>query len=84
GAGAITCNYDGVNKHKTEIGEGAFIGSNAALVAPVKIGKGAYVGSGSVVTKDVEDDALSIGRGRQMDIKGWAAKFRKERGKIKS
>ncbi len=79
GAGAITCNYDGVAKHRTEIGEEAFIGSNAALVAPVKIGKGAYVGSGSVVTKDVEDDALSVGRGRQMDIKGWAARFRKSR-----
>ena len=83
GAGAITCNYDGVDKHRTEIGEGAFIGSNAALVAPVKIGKGAYVASGSVVTKDVEDDALSVGRGKQTDIKGWAARFRKSRGKSK-
>lgn len=76
GAGAITCNYDGYSKHKTIIGEGAFIGSNSALVAPVKIGKGAYIGSGSVITKDVEDDALAVGRGRQSEIKGWAAKFR--------
>jgi bifunctional UDP-N-acetylglucosamine pyrophosphorylase/glucosamine-1-phosphate N-acetyltransferase len=76
GAGTITCNYDGFSKHRTEIGEGAFIGSNSSLVAPVKIGKGAYVGSGSVVTKDVEDDALAVARGRQSEIKGWAAKFR--------
>jgi len=76
GAGTITCNYDGYSKHKTEIGEGAFIGSNSALVAPVKIGKGAYVGSGSVITKDVGDDALAVARGRQSEIKGWAAKFR--------
>ncbi|HNR75663.1 MAG TPA: bifunctional UDP-N-acetylglucosamine diphosphorylase/glucosamine-1-phosphate N-acetyltransferase GlmU [Parvularculaceae bacterium] len=76
GAGTITCNYDGYSKHRTEIGEGAFIGSNSALVAPVKIGKGAYVGSGSVITKDVEDDALAVARGRQSAIKGWAAKFR--------
>jgi bifunctional UDP-N-acetylglucosamine pyrophosphorylase/glucosamine-1-phosphate N-acetyltransferase len=76
GAGTITCNYDGFSKHRTEIGEGAFIGSNSALVAPVKIGKGAYVGSGSVITRDVEDDALAVARGRQSEIKGWAAKFR--------
>lgn len=76
GAGAITCNYDGFSKHETEIGQGAFIGSNSALVAPVKIGKGAYVGSGSVITKNVEDDALAVARGRQSEIKGWAAKFR--------
>lgn len=76
GAGTITCNYDGYSKHRTEIGEGAFIGSNSALVAPVRIGKGAYVGSGSVITKNVEDDALAVARGRQSEIKGWAAKFR--------
>ncbi|MEK7264923.1 MAG: bifunctional UDP-N-acetylglucosamine diphosphorylase/glucosamine-1-phosphate N-acetyltransferase GlmU, partial [Pseudomonadota bacterium] len=76
GAGTITCNYDGFSKHKTEIGAGAFIGSNTALVAPVKIGEGAYVGSGSVITKDVEADALAVARGRQSEIKGWAAKFR--------
>ena len=63
GAGTITCNYDGAAKHRTDIGAGAFIGSNSALVAPVKIGDGAYVGSGSVITRDVPADALAIGRG---------------------
>lgn len=76
GAGTITCNYDGFNKHKTEIGAGAFIGSNSSLVAPVRIGDGAYVGSGSVITKKVEADDLAVARGRQAEIKGWAAKFR--------
>lgn len=76
GAGAITCNYDGVNKHRTEIGKGAFIGSNAALVAPVKVGEGAYVGSGSVITRDVPADALALGRGRQTNKDGWAARLR--------
>lgn len=76
GAGTITCNYDGFSKHRTEIGEGAFIGSNSALVAPVKIGRGAYVGSGSVITKAVEDGALAVARGRQSEIKGWADRFR--------
>ena len=72
GAGTITCNYDGVAKHRTDIGKGAFIGSNSALVAPVKIGDGAYVGSGSVITENVPADALAIGRGRQVVKKGWA------------
>ena len=76
GAGTITCNYDGYAKHKTSIGDGAFIGSNSSLVAPVRIGDGAYVGSGSVITKEVEPDALSVARGRQAAIKGWAARFR--------
>lgn len=76
GAGAITCNYDGYAKHLTQIGAGAFIGSNSSLVAPVKIGDGAYVGSGSVVTKDVEADALAVARGRQIDKPGWAKTFR--------
>ena len=76
GAGTITCNYDGYAKHKTIIGAGAFIGSNTALVAPVRIGDGAYIGSGSVITKDVEADALAVARGRQAAIKGWAARFR--------
>ena len=80
GAGTITCNYDGFSKHKTEIGEGAFIGSNSALVAPVKINDGAYVGSGSVITKDVDKDALAVARGRQSSLKGWAARFRKAKG----
>jgi bifunctional UDP-N-acetylglucosamine pyrophosphorylase/glucosamine-1-phosphate N-acetyltransferase len=81
GAGTITCNYDGYDKNRTEIGEGAFIGSNSALVAPVKIGAGAYVASGSVVTEDVPADALALGRGRQTVKEGWAAAERKRRGK---
>ena len=76
GAGAITCNYDGFFKYRTEIGENAFIGSNSALVAPVRIGAGAYVGSGSVVTKDVAADSLAVARGRQMEKIGWASSFR--------
>jgi bifunctional UDP-N-acetylglucosamine pyrophosphorylase/glucosamine-1-phosphate N-acetyltransferase len=76
GAGTIFCNYDGFFKHKTEIGEGAFIGSNTALVAPVKVGAGAIIGSGSVITKDVTADALALERSPQEERPGWAAKFR--------
>jgi bifunctional UDP-N-acetylglucosamine pyrophosphorylase/glucosamine-1-phosphate N-acetyltransferase len=76
GAGTITCNYDGSAKHRTEIGPDAFIGSNSALVAPVKIGEGAYVGSGSVITQDVPADALALGRSRQVVKQGWAARLR--------
>jgi bifunctional UDP-N-acetylglucosamine pyrophosphorylase / glucosamine-1-phosphate N-acetyltransferase len=76
GAGTITCNYDGAAKHRTEIGRDAFIGSNSALVAPVKIGNGAYVGSGSVITQDVPDDALALGRSRQATKKDWAKRLR--------
>jgi bifunctional UDP-N-acetylglucosamine pyrophosphorylase/glucosamine-1-phosphate N-acetyltransferase len=76
GAGTIFCNYDGFNKHFTDVGKGAFIGSNSALVAPVKIGDGAYVGSGSVITKDVAPDALALERSAQEQRPGWAAKFR--------
>lgn len=76
GAGTITCNYDGYFKYGTVIGEGAFIGSNSALVAPVSIGAGAIVGAGSVVTKDVEADALALARGVQEAKPGWAARFR--------
>jgi bifunctional UDP-N-acetylglucosamine pyrophosphorylase/glucosamine-1-phosphate N-acetyltransferase len=76
GAGTITCNYDGFAKHRTEIGAGAFIGSNSALVAPVRIGEGAYVGSGSVITDPVAPDDLAIGRGRQVSKPGWAKLFR--------
>jgi bifunctional UDP-N-acetylglucosamine pyrophosphorylase/glucosamine-1-phosphate N-acetyltransferase len=76
GAGTITCNYDGFAKHFTDIGAGAFIGSNSALVAPVKIGDGAYIGSGSVITKPVEADALAVARGRQEARAGWAKAFR--------
>lgn len=71
GAGTITCNYDGVNKFKTEIGEGAFIGSNSSLVAPVSIGANAVVGAGSTITKSVEADALAVGRGKQIIKTGW-------------
>ncbi len=76
GAGTITCNYDGFGKYRTVVGEGAFIGSNSSLVAPVTIGKGAYVGSGSVITQDVPADALALGRGRQAVKEGWAQAFR--------
>lgn len=76
GAGTIFCNYDGFAKHRTEIGAGAFIGSNAALVAPVSIGDGAYVASGSVITRNVTADALAITRPEQSERPGWAAKFR--------
>ena len=76
GAGTIFCNYDGFFKHKTEIGDGAFVGSNSALVAPVKIGAGAYVGSGSVITKDVGEGALALERSEQEERPGWAEKFR--------
>ena len=71
GAGTITCNYDGVNKFKTEIGAGAFIGSNSSLVAPVSIGDNAVVGAGSTITKNVEADALAVGRGKQIVKSGW-------------
>jgi bifunctional UDP-N-acetylglucosamine pyrophosphorylase/glucosamine-1-phosphate N-acetyltransferase len=76
GAGTITCNYDGVAKHVTDIGANVFIGSNSALVAPVKIGDGAYVGSGSVITRDVPADALALERSQQTVKPGWAARLR--------
>lgn len=81
GAGTITCNYDGFGKHRTMIGEGAFVGSNSSLVAPVSIGAGAYVGSGSVVTQDVPADALALARGRQIVIRDWAVGFRQKNAK---
>jgi bifunctional UDP-N-acetylglucosamine pyrophosphorylase/glucosamine-1-phosphate N-acetyltransferase len=83
GAGTITCNYDGFLKEKTVIGDNAFIGSNSALVAPVTIGAGAIVAAGSVITRDVEADALSVARGVQTDKPGWAAKFRAAREAFK-
>jgi bifunctional UDP-N-acetylglucosamine pyrophosphorylase/glucosamine-1-phosphate N-acetyltransferase len=79
GAGTITCNYDGFDKHRTEIGASAFIGSNSSLVAPVKIGEGAYIGSGSVISKDVAPDALALTRSSQEERQGWAAKMRERR-----
>jgi bifunctional UDP-N-acetylglucosamine pyrophosphorylase/glucosamine-1-phosphate N-acetyltransferase len=83
GAGTITCNYDGHQKHRTEIGKSAFIGTNSSLVAPVKIGAGAYIGSGSVIVKNVPADALALGRGKQVVKKGWAKKMRAKKGKKK-
>jgi bifunctional UDP-N-acetylglucosamine pyrophosphorylase/glucosamine-1-phosphate N-acetyltransferase len=86
GAGTITCNYDGSGKHRTTIGDGAFIGSNSALVAPVEIGAGAYIGSGSVITKNVPAGALALGRGRQVVKENAAARLRdlKSLGKKKA
>ena len=72
GAGTITCNYDGENKNKTEIGDGSFIGTNSSLIAPVTIGKNAYVGAGSTITKDVPDSSLGISRSKQKNIKDWS------------
>ncbi len=76
GAGTITCNYDGQAKYRTEIGASTFIGSNSALVAPVKIGDNAYVASGSVITEDVEEGALAVARGRQVNKPGWVERFK--------
>jgi len=79
GAGTITCNYDGVNKHETKIGDRAFIGTNTSLVAPVTVGEGAYVGAGSTITKDVPPGALAVGRAQQFVKEGWAARKAKKR-----
>jgi bifunctional UDP-N-acetylglucosamine pyrophosphorylase/glucosamine-1-phosphate N-acetyltransferase len=83
GAGTVTCNYDGFSKHKTTIGEGAFVGTNSSLVAPIKIGNRAYIGSGSVITKDVPDDAMAVERSPQTNREGGAKRYRelKTRGK---
>jgi len=83
GAGTITCNYDGFGKHQTEIGAGAFVGTNSSLVAPVKIGSRAYIGSGSVITRDVPDDAMAVERSPQTNREGGAKRYRemKTRGK---
>ncbi len=83
GAGTITCNYDGLAKHRTDIGKGAFIGSNSALVAPVTIGDEAYVGSGSVITQDVPAGALALGRGKQVVKEGWTARMKGMRSLLK-
>jgi bifunctional UDP-N-acetylglucosamine pyrophosphorylase/glucosamine-1-phosphate N-acetyltransferase len=83
GAGTIFCNYDGFFKYRTVVGEGAFVGSNSSLVAPVTIGAGGYVGSGSVITDDVPADALAIARGRLSSKEGWAKSFREEKSAAK-
>lgn len=78
GAGTITCNYDGVNKNPTVIEDGAFIGSDSQLIAPVRVGAGAYVAAGSSITKDVPPGALGIARGRQVNLEGWVGRNREE------
>ncbi|MAZ02396.1 MAG: bifunctional N-acetylglucosamine-1-phosphate uridyltransferase/glucosamine-1-phosphate acetyltransferase [Sneathiella sp.] len=83
GAGTITCNYDGYDKFRTDIGAGAFIGSNTALVAPVKIGDGAIIGAGSTISKNVEADALGIERAEEKQKSGWAKRFRDLKKKVK-
>jgi len=83
GAGTVTCNYDGVKKHRTEIGAGAFIGVNSALVAPVTIGAGAYIATGSVITENVPENALGVARSRQTVKPGWADERRKKNPKPK-
>jgi bifunctional UDP-N-acetylglucosamine pyrophosphorylase/glucosamine-1-phosphate N-acetyltransferase len=83
GAGTIFCNYDGFDKFETHVGANAFIGSDTALVAPVKVGDGAFTGSGSVITEDVEADALAIARGRQVQKPGWAEAFRSAKQKAR-
>ena len=79
GAGVVTCNYDGTGKHPTEIGPGAFIGSDTMLVAPVKVGEGASTAAGSVITKDVPAGALAVGRVRQKNLEGWAGGLRRRK-----
>jgi bifunctional UDP-N-acetylglucosamine pyrophosphorylase/glucosamine-1-phosphate N-acetyltransferase len=78
GAGTITCNYDGVNKHTTRIGDGVFVGSNATLVAPLTIADGGFVGAGSTITRAVEENELAVGRPRQRNIQGWKRPGRRE------
>jgi len=84
GAGTIFCNYDGTKKHQTRIGEGAFVGSNSTLVAPVTIEEGAYVAAGSCITRDVPADALAVGRAPQVVKAGWAAERRKRTAEERS
>ena len=79
GAGTITCNYDGVKKHQTIIEDGAFIGSDTQLIAPVKVGKNAYIGSGSTITKNVPPGSLALSRIEQRVVEGWALKRRKRK-----
>jgi bifunctional UDP-N-acetylglucosamine pyrophosphorylase/glucosamine-1-phosphate N-acetyltransferase len=81
GAGTITCNYDGANKHRTTIEDDVFIGSNSALVAPVTVHRGATVGAGSTLTKDAPEDALTISRARQATVRGWKRPHKKDAGR---
>ncbi len=83
GAGTIMCNYDGFDKHRTEVGAGAFVGSNSSLVAPVKIGAGSYIGSGSVITREVPEDALVVERNEQVTRPGWAKRYRERKADAK-
>jgi bifunctional UDP-N-acetylglucosamine pyrophosphorylase/glucosamine-1-phosphate N-acetyltransferase len=78
GAGTITCNYDGVSKHKTDLGDGVFVGSNSTLVAPIKVDKGGFIAAGSTVTTEVPSDSLAVGRAKQRNIKGWRRPTKKE------
>jgi len=80
GAGTITCNYDGQKKHETRIGKDCFIGSDTMLVAPVELGDGSFTGAGSVITKDVPEGSLAVGRSRQTNIEGWAHRKKKQGG----
>jgi bifunctional UDP-N-acetylglucosamine pyrophosphorylase/glucosamine-1-phosphate N-acetyltransferase len=77
GAGVITCNYDGVNKHKTTIGDNAFIGSDSQLIAPITIGAGAFVGAGSTISKDVPSQQLAVSRAKQRHIESWEKPVKK-------
>jgi bifunctional UDP-N-acetylglucosamine pyrophosphorylase/glucosamine-1-phosphate N-acetyltransferase len=81
GCGTITCNYDGVNKWKTVIEDGAFIGSDSQLIAPVTVGKGAYVGTGTTVREDVPAGALAVSAGKQRNLEGWVARTEEKRKK---
>ena len=81
GAGTITCNYDGVNKHKTVIEDAVFVGSDSTLVAPVKVGRGAYIGAASCITSDVPADSLALGRATQVVKEGWVKRKREQQPK---
>jgi bifunctional UDP-N-acetylglucosamine pyrophosphorylase/glucosamine-1-phosphate N-acetyltransferase len=79
GAGTVTCNYDGIDKHRTTIGDGVFVGTNSTLVAPVTLGDDAFVAAGSTITGDVEKGELAVGRGRQRNVQGWVRPDRRNR-----
>ena len=83
GAGTITCNYDGTTKNQTVIGDGAFIGSDTQLIAPVTVGKGAYIGSGSTIREDVPGGALAVSAGKQRNIEGWVEEKKSRRQRAK-